>query len=101
MALDVLHILRRLTINVARQIEIEVVFLDFVDADPARVPGHIELAGEYIDDAVNVLRTQAVLGSVFYIAAAGVYHEYALARRCVLFVHDDYASGNTRAEKEI
>ena len=78
-ALDVLQVFGRLAVDVARQVEIEVVLLDLLDADHARVLGNFEPLVEHIDDLVDVLRAQAVLGAVLHEAAAGVDHEDALA----------------------
>src|SRR2546425_3676528 len=86
---NVLRILRLLTVNIARQIEVELIFLDLRKAHQARVLGDFELPGKDIDDLVDVLGAQAVLGAVLHVATAGVDHENALARVGVPLVNDD------------
>src|SRR4029450_3288838 len=86
---DVLYVLRLLAVNVARQVEVELLFLDLRKADQARVFGNVELPGEDIDDLVDVLGAQTVLGAVLHVAAAGIDHEDTLARVDILFVADD------------
>ena len=66
MALDVLQIFWRLAVNVARKIEVELVLLDLLNADHARVAGHFKLPGEDIHDLVNVLGAEPVLGAVLH-----------------------------------
>jgi hypothetical protein len=53
---DVLKILGRLAINVARQIEVEVVILDLGEGDHARVFRNIDLLVERVHDSVDVHR---------------------------------------------
>src|SRR5262245_51039836 len=65
----------RLAIDVAGEVEVVVVPLDLVDAHYAGETGNIDLPCEHIDDAVNVLRPQPVLGSVLHKPAAGVDEE--------------------------
>ena len=76
---DVLQVLGGLAVDVARQVEVEVVPLDLLDADHARIARDFEPAGEDVHDLVDVLGAQAVLGAVLHEAAAGVDHEDALA----------------------
>ncbi len=63
--------------------------------------GHFELPVEDIDDLVDVLRAQAVLGAVLHEAAAGVDHEDALAGVGVLLVDDDDAGGDAGAVEQV
>ena len=88
---DVLDVLRRLAVDVAWQVEVELIFLDLRKAHQARVLGDVELPGKDIDDLVDVLSAQAVLGAVLHVATAGVDHEDALARVGVLLIDDDDA----------
>src|SRR5665213_86767 len=100
-ASNVLHVFGRLAIDVARQVEVELVLLDFLKANHARIPGHFEASGENVHDFVNVLGTQTVLGTVLHEAAIGIDHEYALARRGALLIDNDKTSGDTRAVEEV
>ena len=100
-ALDVLHVLGLLAVDVARQIEVELVLLDLLDADHAGVFGDFEPPVEDIDDPVDVLGAEAVLGAVLHEARAGVDHEDALAGVGVLLVDDDDAGGDAGAVKEV
>ena len=81
MAVDVLQVLRLAAVDVARQIEVEVVLRvgDLVERHHAGVARHVDLLGEGVDDAVDVLLAQAVLVAVLDEALAGVDHEDALA----------------------
>ena len=56
---------------------------------------------EDIHDLVNILRAQAVLGTILHVARAGVDHEDALARLRILLVDDHDAGGDARAIKQI
>ena len=100
-ALDVLEVLGLLAVDVARQVEVEIVLLDLLEADHARVFREFEPLVEDIDDLVDVLGAEAVLGAVLHEAAAGVDHEDALAGVGVLLVDDDDAGGNAGAVKEV
>lgn len=62
-ACHVLPVFGHAGVDIARQVEVEVVALNLVQADHARVLGHFGLLGEYIDDAVNVALAQAVFGA--------------------------------------
>ena len=55
-ASNVLDVLRLLAVDVARQVEVEVIFLDLRTAHQAGVFGDIELPSEDIDDLVDVSR---------------------------------------------
>ena len=63
--------------------------------------GDFELPVEDVDDLVDVLRAQAVLGAVLHEAAAGVDHEDALAGLGVLLVDDDDAGGDAGAVEQV
>lgn len=101
MRVDVLPILWRLPVDVARKVEFEVVPLDLLHCDHAAEPGHIGQSGEHIDDLVDVLRTQPVLRPVPHEPAAGVDHEDALALLRVLFVEHDDAGRDAGAKEQV
>ena len=69
MPVDVLDILGRLAVDVARQVEVEVVLLDLLERDHAGVIRDVQLLVEDINDLVDVLRAEAVLGAVLHEAA--------------------------------
>ena len=100
-ASDVLRVLRRLAVDVARQVEIELVLLNLLERNHTRVFRNIETLGEGIDDPVDVLLAQAVLGAVFHEAAAGVDHEDALASVGILLVDHHDAGRNAGAVKQV
>ena len=92
---------RALAVDVARQIEVELVLLDLLDATPCASISELEPLVEDIDDLVDVLLAQAVLGAVLHEAAAGVDHEDALAGVGVLLVDDDDAGGDAGAIEQV
>ena len=91
---DVLHVLGLLAVDVARDVEVELVPLDLVEAHHARVLRDLQPPGEDIHDLVDVLLAQAVLGAVLHETRAGIHHEDALAGVGILLVHDDDARGD-------
>src|SRR5258708_23650551 len=81
MAADVLNVLRLLRIDVARQVEIEVVFRDLVmryEAGVARVRLGIR---EDINNLVQVALTQAAFAEGLSGDPAGLHHKKSLAWR--------------------
>src|SRR5215470_8139901 len=98
---NVLYVLRLLAIDIARQVEVELVLLDLREAHQARVLGDFELPGKDVHDLVDVLGAQAVLGAVLHVATAGVDYEDALARVGVLLVNDDDAGGDASAVEQV
>ena len=84
MARDVLPVLARLTVDVARQVKVELVLLNLRDGDHACIFWDIGPLVEDIHDLVDVHAAQPVLGAVLHEAAAGVDHEDALARLGIL-----------------
>ena len=91
-----------LAVDVARKVEVVFVLLDLCERRPcAQYFGNLQLLGEGIDDLVDVLRAQAVLGAVFHEACAGIDHEDALAGLSVLLVEDDDAGGDAGAVKQV
>ena len=59
MSLDVLEVLGLGAVDVARQIEVEVVLLDLGEGNQARVPRNVAPFVEGIDDLVNVPLAQS------------------------------------------
>ena len=101
---DVLEVLRLGAVDVAREVEVVVVLRvgDLADGHHAGVAGiALILAGEGIDDLVEVLLAEAVLRAVLFEALAGINHEDALTRLGVLFVQHEDAGGDASAVKEI
>src|SRR5947208_2047868 len=96
-ARDVLKVLWLLAVDVAWEVEVELILLDLREAHHAGVFGDVELPGENIDDLVDVLGAQAVLGAVLHVTCAGIDHEEALTRVGVLLVDNDDAGGDTGA----
>ena len=100
-ALDVLQILGRLAVDVARQVEVVLVLFDLLMGDHARVFRDVELLVEDVHDAVNVHLAQAVLGAVLHEAAAGVDHEDAFAGLGALLVDHHDAGRDAGAIEEV
>ena len=98
---DVLQVLGRLAVEVARQVEVEVVLLALRDADQARVLRDVTPRIEDIHERVDVPVAQAGLGAVLHEAAAGVDHEEAFAGQGVLLVEDHEAGGDAGAVQEV
>jgi hypothetical protein len=73
MGVDVLEVLRRGAVDIARQVEVEVVLRigDFVERHEARIARHVGLLAEGVDDPVDILLAQAVLVAVLDEALAG------------------------------
>ena len=103
MPIDVLQIFRRGRVDVPRKVEIKVVLRigDLTEWHQSRVTRHFHLLREGIDDAVNILRAQAVLVAVFDEAFARVDHEHPRAGGRVLLVEHQNAGGNAGAVKQI
>ena len=100
-AADVLDVLGLLGIDVAWQVEVEVVLLDLVMRDVAGVAGVFLGVGEDVDDLVEVPLAKAVLVAVFDEAFAGVDHHHTLAGVGVLLVQHQHAGRNARAIKQV
>jgi len=103
MAVNVLQVLRLGAVDVARQVEVVVVFrvADLGQRDHARVTFVFELACKGVHNLVNVLSAQAVLVAVLDEALRRIDHEDALASGGVLFVQHDDARGNARAVEQV
>ena len=101
MTADVLDILGFLGIDIARQIEIEVVLRDLVMRHQPRIAGVCFRVGEDVDDLMQIALTQPVLGAVLNEALAGIDHEDALADGGVVLVEHENAGGNAGAVEEI
>ena len=102
MAVDVLQVLGLGAVNVARQVEVEVVLRvgDLVQRHQPGVARNVGLFGEDVDDPVNVLLAQAVLGAVLPESLGGVDHEDALAAGGVFLVEHHDAGGDAGAIEE-
>src|SRR2546426_2615380 len=100
-ALYVLDVLRFLTIDIARKIEVEFVLLNFLKAHHAGVLGILDLLGEDVNDPVDILLAQSVLRTVLHEALAGIDQKDALARLGALLVDGDDAGGDASAVKEV
>ncbi len=102
-AVDVLQVLRLGAVDVARQVEVEVVLRvgDLGQRHHAGVARDFDLPGEGVDDLVDVLVAQAVLVAVLDEALGGVDHEDALAGGGVLLVEHDDAGGDAGAVEEV
>ena len=102
-AVDVLQVLRLGAVDVAREVEVEVVLrvADLGQRHHARVARDFGLAGEGVHDLVDVLRAQAVLVAVLDEALGGVDHEDALAGGGVFLVEHEDAGRDARAVEEV
>ncbi len=103
MAVNVLQVLRLGAVDVAREVEVEVVLrvADLGQRHHARIPWDFDLAVEGIDDLVDVLGAEAVLVAVFHKSLGGIDHEDALAGMGVFLVEHQDAGRDARAVKEI
>lgn len=101
MRLDVLLILGLLAVDVARQVKVIVVPSDFLVRHHARETGNGDLLGERIDDLVNILAAQAVLGAVLHETLGRVDHENTLTGSSVFLVDNDNAGRNTGAIEQV
>ena len=103
-AVDVLQILRLGAVDVAREVEVEVVlrvgnFRERHHACVARIA--FILAGKGVDDLVEVLLAEAVLRAVLFKTLGRINHEDALAGGGVFLVEHKDAGGDAGAVKEI
>src|ERR1022692_911548 len=101
MGFDVLDVFGLAAIDVAWDVEIEVVLFDLLDADHAGVFGDFETAVEDIDDFVDVHGAETVLVAVLEEAGASIDDENAFAGVGVFLVDDYYAGGDAGAIKEV
>ena len=74
---------------------------DFRQRHHAGVARHLDLAGEDVHDAVDVLGAQAILVAVLDEALGGIDHEDAFAAGGVLLVQHDDAGGDAGAVEEV
>ena len=103
MTVDVLKVFGLGAVDVARQVEVEVV-LRVGNLGQRHHPGvarDVGLLGEGVDDAVDVLLAQAVLVAVLDEPLGGVDHEHALAGGGVLLVEHHDAGGDAGAVEEV
>ena len=101
MACNILNILGLLTINVARDIEVEIILLDLGDRDHARVCRHLKLRGEDINNLVNILGAQPILGAILDKARTGINHKDTRAREGVLLINNDDTGGDAGAVEQV
>src|SRR5450830_1433538 len=102
MAFDVLLVFRLSAVDVARQVEVEVVLFDFFKTHHASVTWlAVVLAGEGIDDFMNILLTQAILGAVLDETSASVEHKDAFAARRMFLVDNNNAGRDTSAVEQV
>ena len=98
---DVLHVLLCLAVDVARQVEVELVVLDLGEGHHACVLRDVESLVENVHDLVDIHIAQAVLGAVLHEATAGVDHEDARAGLGVFLVDDHDAGRDAGTVKEV
>ena len=101
---DVLQVLRLGAVDVAREVEVEVVLRvgdlrDGHHAGVARVA--FILPGEGVDDLVDVLLAKAILRAVLFKTLGGINHEDAFAGGGVFLVEHEDAGWDAGAVKEI
>ena len=104
MGVDVLQVLRLGAVDVAREVEVKVVLRvgNFRDGHHAGVAWvAFILAGEGVDDLVEVLLAEAVLRAVFLEALRRINHEDTLAGGGVFLVKHKDAGGDAGAVEEI
>lgn len=101
MRLDVLQIFRVGAVDIARDVQIEIVARDLGVGDKAGVARDLGLAGVGIGNLVNVALAQAVLVAVLGEAAGGVDHEHRALGAGPGFVEHDDRGGNAGAIEEI
>ena len=101
--LDVLQILRLCAVDVAGQVEIEIVLgiADLRQRHHAGIARKVGLSGEGVHELVNVLFAETVLGAVLDEPFGGVDEEDAFAGGGVLFVQHDDAGGNAGPVEEV
>ena len=90
---DVLQIFGFSAVDITREIQVEIVswIADLGQGHHSGISGNFHLAGEGVDNSVNVLFAKPVLGSIFAKPFTGIDHEDALAGRGVLFVEHQNA----------
>ena len=102
MCAEIMDVLGRAGIDVARDVEVEVVLhRDLVKRHHARVAVNFGLRGEAVHDPVDILRAQAVLVAVFDEPFGGVDHEDRPLVRAASFVDHDDTGGDARAIEQV
>ena len=101
--IDVLKILGLAGVDVAGEVEVEVVLGigDFIVRDESREAVVFFLVGEDINDLVKITFAEAVLVAVLHEALAAVDHEDALAGGGVFLIEDEDAGGDAGAVEEV
>src|SRR6267378_4211550 len=100
---NVLQVFGLRAVDIARQVEVEVVLriADLVHWHQSRITSHVRLFGEDVDDVVDVLLAEAVLGAVLSKSFGRVDQEHALPTGGVLLVEHHDAGGDASAVEEI
>ena len=99
---DVLYVFGFLRIDIAGQIEVELIFmLDLVQRDHTAVPLYLKAVVEDIYDLAYVLCSQTVLVPVLHKVLAGIDHKDTLAAGGMLFVYDDDTRRDARTVEEV
>src|SRR5437667_12281317 len=101
MAINVLEVLWVGAVNVARQVQIEIVRFDLGKRDHARVIRGISLLVECIDNFMDVLLAQAVLVALLEEAFPRINHENTLAGAGILLVEHDDAGRDTSPIEQV
>lgn len=98
---QVLNIFLFLGVDVAGDVEVELIFLDFGVWRQAGISGNLQLLSEYIDDLVDVLLAQPVFVAVLHEPPAGVDHKNRAAGAGIFLVQHNDASRDARAIKQV
>jgi len=103
MRLDVLQILRPCAVDVAGQVEVEIVLgiADLRQRHHAGIARRVGLSGKGVHELVDVLFAKPVLGAVLDEPIGGVDEEDAFAGSGVLFIQHDDAGGNAGPVEEV
>ena len=102
-SIDILNIFRICGVNIASNVQVIPVFLfDFIVWYETRILRiSCNLVVECRDDLIDVLLTQPVLISIFYITTARINHKDALTVRCAFFINHEYAGSYAGAVKQV
>ena len=77
-ACNIVQVFGLAAVDVTWQVEIEIILLDFVEADDLRVARDLFLPVEDIDRLMNVARTQPILRPLFHEPIRGIDHKNTL-----------------------
>ena len=101
MAFDILQVLSLLAVDVAWEVEVELVLLDFLQADHPRVFRDLSLPGENVHYLVDILGTEAVLGTILHETRTGIDHKNALAVLSFLLVDNNNTCRDAGAVEKV